>query len=213
MAASSSRARAAPHKGAQASKASKQSPARKRSTKQDSSPDLTGKSAAELRDALTEGVIAPLDLVMLTRERIEDTMSDAVARGRMTAEDARQLAQGLIERGQQQTSDVLRDLEQLLGRGRSELEDRAEKARKAADKARSRASKAADPVRAHADRARRVAGVGPSFPISGYEDLTVAQVQSRLGDLSPPELRKVRDHERRNANRKSVLTAIEKRLA
>jgi len=34
---------------------------------------------------------------------------------------------------------------------------------------------AADPVIAQADRARRVAGVGPSFPIIGYDDLTVAQ--------------------------------------
>ena len=34
----------------------------------------------------------------------------------------------------------------------------------------------------------------------------------RVADLSPPELRKVRDYERRNANRKSVLTAIERAL-
>jgi hypothetical protein len=60
---------------------------------------------------------------------------------------------------------------------------------------------------------RRAAGLGPSFPITGYEDLTTTQVKERLGDLSDAELRKVRDHERRNANRKSVLSAIEKRLA
>ena len=66
---------------------------------------------------------------------------------------------------------------------------------------------------AQADRARRVAGVGPSFPILGYDDLTASQVQTRLDTLSPAELRKVRDYERRNANRKSVLTAIESKLA
>jgi hypothetical protein len=38
-------------------------------------------------------------------------------------------------------------------------------------------------------------------------------VTSSLDDLTPAELRKVRDYERRNANRKSVLTAVEKRLA
>ena len=70
----------------------------------------------------------------------------------------------------------------------------------------------ADPVIVHADRARRVAGVGPSFPISGYDDLTVAQVQSRLGALNPAELRKVRDYEKRHANRKTVLSDIEQRL-
>jgi len=62
------------------------------------------------------------------------------------------------------------------------------------------------------DRARRAAGIPPSFPIFGYDDLTAAQVQARLGELNPPELRKVRDYERRNANRKSVLAAIEQKL-
>ena len=57
------------------------------------------------------------------------------------------------------------------------------------------------------------AGIGPSFPITGYDDLTVAQVQGRLTGLSPAELRKVRDYERRNANRKTVLNAIESKLS
>ena len=35
---------------------------------------------------------------------------------------------------------------------------------------------------------------------------------ARLDALSPPELRAVRDHERRNANRKTVLAAIERKL-
>ena len=62
------------------------------------------------------------------------------------------------------------------------------------------------------DRARRAAGVGPSFPILGYDDLTAAQVTERLGELDAAELRKVRDYEQRNANRKSVLAAIEQKL-
>ena len=58
-----------------------------------------------------------------------------------------------------------------------------------------------------------MAGVGPSFPILGYDDLTAAQVVSRLESLTPAELRKVRDYERRNANRKSVLDGIETKLS
>jgi hypothetical protein len=54
--------------------------------------------------------------------------------------------------------------------------------------------------------------VGPSFPITAFDDLTAAQVQARLTDLAPAELRKVRDYERRNANRKTVLNAIESKL-
>ena len=75
-----------------------------------------------------------------------------------------------------------------------------------------RARDSADPVLAQADRARRAAGVGPSFPILGYDDLTAAQVISRLDGLSPAELRKVRDYEKRNANRKSVLDAVQSKL-
>ena len=53
------------------------------------------------------------------------------------------------------------------------------------------------------DRARPP---GPlEVPDRGYDDLTAAEITARLGDLAPGELRKVRDYERRNANRKSVL--------
>jgi len=76
-----------------------------------------------------------------------------------------------------------------------------------------RARQAGDQVLAQADRARRVARVGPTFPILNYDDLTASQVQSRLDSLTPAELRKVRDYERRNANRKSVLSAVESKLA
>ena len=43
-------------------------------------------------------------------------------------------------------------------------------------------------------------------------ELTVGQVTQRLPGLSAPQLRQVRDYERRHANRKSVLAAIEKLL-
>jgi hypothetical protein len=69
-----------------------------------------------------------------------------------------------------------------------------------------------DRVLREVDRARRVAGLGGSFPILNYDDLTAAQVVERLEGLAPAELRTVRDHERRNANRKSVLAAVERRL-
>jgi hypothetical protein len=56
-------------------------------------------------------------------------------------------------------------------------------------------------------------GVGPTFPIAGYDDLTAAQVTGRLEGLGPADLRKVRDYERRHANRKTVLESVEKALA
>jgi polyhydroxyalkanoate synthesis regulator phasin len=189
--------------------------------------DVSAKSIAEFREMLRRNLFRPLDLLILSRERIEEVLNDAVERGRVTADDAQDLAAGLIQRGRRQTNDVLKDLEQLLGRGRDEIEGRTSDARRAgtdaarrarqqvegaAGRARSRATRAADPAVAQADRIRRAARVGPSFPITGYEDLTAGQVQSRLGALTPAELRKVRDYERRHGNRKSVLNAIESRL-
>jgi polyhydroxyalkanoate synthesis regulator phasin len=99
------------------------------------------------------------DVIVLTRERVQDVLDDAVRRGRMTRDDAADLLAELVRRG------------------------------------------------------RRVAGLGPSFPIADYEDLTAVQVTERLDGLDAPQLRAVRDHERRNANRKTVLAAIERQLA
>jgi hypothetical protein len=67
-------------------------------------------------------------------------------------------------------------------------------------------------ARAWIERVVRATGFGPSFPISGYDDLNASEVESRLDDLTPAQLRKVRDHERRSAKRKTVLGAIESRL-
>lgn len=175
--------------------------------------ELSTKGVAELREALSKRLIDPLGLVMLSRERIEEALGDAVSRGRVTADDAQDLAASLFERGRKQTNDLLGDLEQLLGRSREEIEESAKRARKQVEEAKSRARKQADPVIARADKARRATGLGASFPILGYEDLTVAEVERRLDGLTAPELRKVRDHERRHANRKTVLAAIATRLA
>ncbi len=51
-----------------------------------------------------------------------------------------------------------------------------------------------------------------TFPIDGYDELTAAQLIERVKGLEPDELRSVRDYERRNANRKTVLSALDQRL-
>jgi hypothetical protein len=53
----------------------------------------------------------------------------------------------------------------------------------------------------------------PSFPVDGYEDLTVAQVLKQLDGLSDLQLRQVREFERKHANRKSLLDALDKALS
>jgi polyhydroxyalkanoate synthesis regulator phasin len=148
-------------------------------------------------------VTKQLDLVMLTRERIQETLDEAASRGRLTRSDANALVAELVNLGRQQTEDLMNEIEQLLERGREGIESATRRARRA---------EPVDRIVRHADRARRTVGVGPTFPILGYDELTVGQVEERIRGLGAPDLRKVRDYERRHANRKSVLDAIEKAL-
>ena len=199
---SSSRARKPAAKSAASKPAAKRSaakkPAAKRATTSRASTAATSASASRedavranltaLRDTLRKGVV-------LTAEGVKATLDDAVKRGRITRKDATELSQSLLSAGRSQADGFRSDLEQLLGRGRD------------------RAALSGDRVLQEVDRARRRVGVGPSFPITLYDELNAPQVVSRLKDLTPAQLRKVRDHEKRNDNRKSVLSAIEKQLA
>jgi hypothetical protein len=126
-------------------------------------------------------VINPLDLVVITRARLQEVFDDAVERGRITRGDAADLVSDVLARGRSQADDLFTELEQLLGR-------------------------------APLEAARRVAGLGPEFPITGYDDLTAAEVVAELDGMSDADLRKVREYERANANRKTVLGAIERKL-
>jgi polyhydroxyalkanoate synthesis regulator phasin len=193
---------------------------------------VEAKTVAEFREALRKNLIKPMEMVIISRDRIEEVLTEAVDQGRVTARDAQRITSGLVKRGQGQTRDVLKDLENLLegvrgeargrtagarkaaggvaARARTEAKGAASKARREAAGARSRAARS--PALAQVDKARRGAGVGPNFPILEYDQLNASQIQSRLKDLTPAQLRKVRDHEKRNANRKTVLKAIETKL-
>ena len=111
-------------------------------------------------------MIKPLDLVVLSRERIQETLDEAAERGRVTRGDANELVAELVRRGRQQTDDLFKDLERMLGRGRGQIG--------------SATKQSMDRIARGADRARRTIGVGPSFPILGYDDLTAGQVEQRL---------------------------------
>jgi polyhydroxyalkanoate synthesis regulator phasin len=175
------------------------SSASRSSTRSGASSDGT----SSLAEQLLTRVIRPLGLVVLTRDRIHEILDDAAERGRVTRSDANDLATELVNRGRQQTDQLLSDIERLFGRGRQQLGSATMRARR---------SESLDLLLRSADRARRTVGTDQTFPILGYDDLTAAQVQSRLDGLAPAELRKVRDYERRHANRKSVLAAIDKQL-
>jgi|GraSoiStandDraft_4_1057263.scaffolds.fasta_scaffold388253_2 hypothetical protein len=111
----------------------------------------------------------PIGALLLTRERIQEVLDDAVERGRMTRDDASDLLAELVRRGTAPADRLIREV-------------------------------------------GRAAGIGAGFPIAGYDDMTAAQVTEHLDGLTPAQLRTVRDHERRNANRKSVLAAVDRKL-
>jgi polyhydroxyalkanoate synthesis regulator phasin len=119
----------------------------------------------------SRNVLNPLDVMVITRERLQDTLDDAVRRGRMTRDDAADL------------------LAEIVRRAVSAPTDRVKR------------------------EVRRVTGTADGFPIGDYDDLTAAQIVSRLEALNPGDLRRVRDYERRNANRKTVLSALDVKLA
>ena len=111
----------------------------------------------------------PIGALILTRERIQEVLDDAVERGRMTRDDASDLLAELVRRGTAPADRLIREV-------------------------------------------GRAAGLGAGFPIAEYDDMTAAQVTEHLDGLTPAQLRTVRDHERRNANRKSVLAAVDRKL-
>jgi polyhydroxyalkanoate synthesis regulator phasin len=179
------------------SSSSRKTSATRRSSSGSSGGRRSSDSAAASQEPLREQLqrlLDPRTVVVITRERLQEALDDAVERGRMTRDDAGDLLADLLRRGRTQTEDFRDGLEGLLEGTRKTVSAPAERALR------------------EVDRARRVAGIGPSFPIMGYDDLTAAQVTERLDDLSAVELRKVRDYEKRNANRKSVLAAVEQKL-
>jgi polyhydroxyalkanoate synthesis regulator phasin len=124
----------------------------------------------ESEDPSSRNVLNPLDVMVITRERLQDTLDDAVRRGRMTRDDATDLLAEILRRAISAPTDrVIREV-------------------------------------------RRVTGAADEFPIVDYDDLTAAQIVSQLGGLESPDLRRVRDYERRNANRKTVLAAVDAKL-
>jgi hypothetical protein len=185
------------------SKSASQRPRTTSGSRSSTKSGVSSDGVGGLAEQLLNRIIKPLGLVMLTRDRIQEVLDDAAARGRVTRSDANELAAELFDRGRQQTDQLLSDVERLFGKGRRQLGSATMRARR---------SESLDLLMRSADRAKPTVGAAQSFPILGYDDLTAAQVQGRLDGLSPAELRKVRDYERRHANRKSALAAIDKRL-
>jgi len=151
-----------------------------------------------LRERLTRGVV-------VTFESIQETLDEAVKRGRLTRSDAQDVANDMLARGRRQAEDLLRDVEALVGRRR------AQAGRQAASAGKQDGESAGKQAGQGSERARR-SGRGGSLPIQSYDELDVRRIRPRLRELTPAQLRKVRDYEQRNRGRKTVLDAIDRQL-
>ena len=160
----------------------------------------TAKAGAKQTTRATGTSARSKETVTLSRGHLQEALDDAASRGRITRKDANDLVTELMRRGKATGDEV----GELLGKGRTRLQTASNRVRKA---------EPVDRLVRGADRARRAAGVGPTFPIAGYDELNATQVQARAKELSKPDKRKVLTYERKHANRKSVVGALEKQLA
>lgn len=182
--------------------ASKSKPKRK------SAPPEKGSRAEQsvqaFRDALEKSVT-------ISRDRLQEVIDEAVRRGRMTRGDADEMLGRLVTRGRDQADDLMSQLERVLSQVREAPARTRQQAGARAQKARKQAVKAVDKPLAGADRVRRAARV-PGFPITAYDQLSVRQIEGRLSQLSPAQLRKVRNYERGHKARKSLLRQLDRKL-
>lgn len=148
---------------------------------------------AALREAVIRTLTRPVDMVMLTADRIQAVLDEAVAQGRMTRNDAQEVAQELVLLGRSQTERVVTEIESLISEGREQIDSAKRAAREAATRVMGKDTAAREPV-------------------TGYDDMTANEAIAALGKLDSASLRGLRDYEKRNANRKTVLRAVDQKL-
>ena len=75
------------------------------------------------------------------------------------------------------------------------------------------ASHAGEGARIARESARIVHRAASEVPIEGYDELNVEEVEARLEGLSEEEVGRVREYERRNRNRATLIEQIDRRAA
>jgi hypothetical protein len=57
-----------------------------------------------------------------------------------------------------------------------------------------------------------VASANGGFPIAGYDDMNVAEVSGKLDGLTEDQLKRVREYEKRNKNRETLIEQIDRKI-
>src|SRR5215218_3397484 len=64
----------------------------------------------------------------------------------------------------------------------------------------------------HRQGLRLVESEGAGFPIAGYDELNVKEIGDRLDVMSAAEIRRVREYEKRNKNRDTLIEQFDRKL-
>ncbi len=73
---------------------------------------------SSLAEQLVNRIVKPFDLVLLSRDRIQEVLDEAAERGRVTRGDANDLVAELVRRGREQTDELLGQLGRAADRAR-----------------------------------------------------------------------------------------------
>jgi UDP-glucose 4-epimerase len=139
-------------------------------------------------------------------EAAERTAEKAIQRAKKAEQRAAEAALKATERAKKAERRAGAAAEEAAQRAAAEVAKRAGEQRAEAERA--GADRRAEAERAAAD-ARRAAG----SPVEHYDDLAAEEVIALLASLERDDLQMLRDHERKNANRTRVLSAIDSVLA
>jgi hypothetical protein len=160
--------------------------------------------------------VADMDKANKAAERLAETTRDSfgtvVDHAVGLQERNVRFAQGLVE-------DSIRELRQQAESNRAltqELVDRAERQRDALQ------TLVEESVDAYMDLAYaplsyyrqglRLVESGVGFPIAGYDELNVAEISERLDGLTAAQVREVREYEKRNKNRDTLIEQLDRKL-
>lgn len=154
--------------------------------------------------------------VTVSRDRLQEVVDDAVQRGRMTRRDAEVMVSELLDKGRRQRDGLLEELERLGKQLGKQSEHLARQAREVTERPLAKAERKlrrTTDSKAKKTPAKKAPAKSTRFPIAGYDDLNATEIRKRLPDLTPKQLEAVREREAAGAARKTVLSAIDKKLA
>jgi hypothetical protein len=154
-------------------------------------------------------------------ERVLENLREQAESGRVTSEQlveqSRRQQEASRELAQESVNAYIDFLDTAFSRYQASTQQAAERAQEGAravsETAAGVVGTATGVVGTAAGATRNVAeSAAGQAPIVGYDEMNVGEINQRLDGLSEAELVRVRDYERRNKNRETLLAQIERRL-